>query len=46
MKYTLWYFDENGNKKYDVFTGSRYECYKLKRQKSFAWQYKVLKSIW
>jgi hypothetical protein len=53
MNYTLWFYEPNNEmigtkmiKKYDVFTGTRYQCYKLKSQKSFSWQYKVLKAIW
>jgi hypothetical protein len=51
MKYTLWYYsyDENYDKlikRYDMFTGTRYQCYKMRKLKSFSWQYRVLKSIW
>jgi len=46
MKYTLWYFDGDGKCLYDVFTGTRYECYRLRSRKSFSWQYKVKKCIW
>ena len=46
MKYTLWFTDGDGNLKYDVFTGTRYECYKLRNSKSFSWQYKVKIANW
>ena len=46
MNYTLWFYDCDGNKKYDVFTGRRSQCYKIRKSKSFSWQYKVLKAIW
>jgi hypothetical protein len=50
MKYTLWFYQLNSDseyyKAYDVFTGTRYECYKLRATKSFRHQYKVLKATW
>ena len=50
MQYTLWFYNLDKNseykKAYDVFTGTRYECYKLRSRKGFQHQYKVLKSIW
>jgi hypothetical protein len=50
MEYTLWFYNVNSNgefyKAYDVFTGTRSECYKLRSNKSFQWQYKVLISVW
>jgi hypothetical protein len=51
MNYTLWYYAYDKNydkliKQHDVYTGSRYQCYKIRNSKSFSRQYKVLKSIW
>lgn len=51
MKYTLWFYAYNDNcdklvRQYDVYTGTRYQCYKLRASMSFSWQYKVFKSIW
>lgn len=48
-KYTLWYYGYDHNtgelvQRHDVFTGSRYACYKLRATKSFRWQYKVKRS--
>lgn len=50
MNYTLWFYapDTNGEmkKRYDVFTGTRYQCYKVRKSKNFSWQYKVLRATW
>lgn len=49
MKYTLWFYDcKNGQlyKAYEVFTRTRYQCYKLRKTKTFSWQYKVLRCTW
>ena len=46
MKYTLWFYDGNGNRRYDVFTGTRYQCYKLRHTKTFSLQYRVFKCTW
>ena len=51
MQYTLWFYEIDKYtgkyvKKYDIMTGTRYACSKAKNQKSFSWQYKVLKAIW
>lgn len=49
MKYTVWFcgFDhEKGilTPRYDVFSGSRYECYKYRNAKTqFRYQYKVVR---
>ena len=44
--YTLWYYtlsrDGRLTKAYDIMSGSRYACYKRRRQiGAFSWQYKV-----
>jgi hypothetical protein len=48
MKYSLWFYkmDSNGecHKTYEVFAGTRYQCYKIKKNKAFGWQFKVLKN--
>lgn len=51
MKYTLWFYDNFHEKNgripfYDIFTGTRYECYKLRNSKSFREQYKVKICTW
>ena len=50
MKYTLWFYDcdKNGEfyKAYDIFTGTRYQCYKKRKYKNFYWQYKVERCSW
>lgn len=47
--FTVWFFEYDKNfgcfvKQYDIFSGSRYQCYKIKNSKSFSWQYKVIKN--
>ena len=51
MKYTLWYYKYDSNfdkliKAYDVFTGTRSQSYKLRRERPFAYHYKVHRCIW
>ena len=46
MKYTVWFYDAEGNRKYDCFTGTKYQCRKFKKYKSFSWQYRIFKAIW
>lgn len=51
MKYTLWFYSYDDNqgtliRRYDVFTGTRSQCYKIRATKNFSWQYKVHKAIW
>lgn len=51
MRYKLWFYaydKQTGEfaKQYYVFTGTRYQCYKVRASKSFSWQYKVIKSTW
>lgn len=45
MKYVLWYYGLNKDGKfvprYDLYTGTRYECYKIRKSKDFQHQYKV-----
>lgn len=48
--HTLYYYGVNKEGQlvlqYDIFTGTRYECYKIRNTKSFKWQYKVQKCKW
>jgi hypothetical protein len=50
MKYTVWFYAHNEHtgtftRRYDLFTGTRYECYKYRSYKrDFQWQYKVCKA--
>ena len=49
--YTVWFYDYDERqgklvKSHDIFTGTKYECYKLKNSKTFSNQYKVLKAAW
>ena len=50
MEYTLWFYKLNKDgewyKAYDIFTGSRYQCYKRRAALSFRHQYKVLIANW
>jgi len=51
QKYELWFYeykDKNFSeleKSYIVFTGSRSECYKVRKNKRFFKQYKVHKNL-
>ena len=50
MLYTLWFYDISKNdefyRAYDIFTGTRNQCYKIRNSKDFRFQYKVFRSIW
>jgi hypothetical protein len=49
-RYTVWFYNVNRNgeleRAYDVFTGTRYQCYKYRNSRPFAWQYRVFKCKW
>lgn len=47
--YTVWFYSYDSKtgtnkRRYDVFTGSKYQCQKFKKAKCFSYQYRIFKS--